>query len=142
MNVTIKDKKENALLSRTELLFEVEGAKIPPVRKELREKIAALENTKLELVIVSKIGHGFGSNKISGTAHIYASVEDLKKAELPHMIARHGAKKKEGEKKAEEAPAAPAAAEAKEEKTEGKEKKEEPAEKKEETPAEKKEGEQ
>ena len=153
MKVSITDKNENKVLQRTELKFKVEDVKVPPSRKEVREKIAALQNVKPEQTIVSSIEHGFGSKKVEGTARIYSSEEQLKKVELPYMVGRNIGVKK-GKEKAE----TPAAEEAKpeekkeavppekpaeqEEKPAQEEKKEkEPAEKKEEKPVEKKEGE-
>ncbi len=114
MKVSITDKNENALLKRTEPSFTVEDATVPPARKELREKIAALQNVKPEQVIVAKIGHGFGSKKIEGKARIYGSVEDLEKTELEYIIGRNKGEKKKVKKK-EEKPA------------EGKEEREKPA---------------
>ncbi len=147
MEVTIKGKKENTLLKRTELEFTVENAKVPPARKELREKIAAMENKKPEQVIISKISHGFGSTNIEGKAHIYASKEDAEKTELYYMVGRNkGVKKgKEAEAKQKATEAAPAekpAEEAPAEKPAEAEEKPAEEEKKEEPAKEKKEGEQ
>jgi ribosomal protein S24E len=144
MKITITDKNKNALLNRTEISFKVEDAKVPPSRKEVREKLAALENVKPEQTIVSKISHGFGSQEIEGKAKVYDSIEALEKVELEYMIGRNNGVKKGKEAAAEEAPApAPkpeATPEAKsEEKPEAKAEKEEPkAEEKKEAPAEEK----
>ena len=154
MKVSITGKNENALLKRTELVFEVADTATPPARKELREKVAALENVKPEQVIISKIEHGFGSTQVSGKAHVYASVADLEKTELPYMVGRNTGvkkgKKAEGKEPAAEAPAEKPAkaeekpAEAKTEKPAEEKGKEKAAEKKEDStePKEKKEGEQ
>ena len=151
MKITITGKSKNALLNRTEISFTVEGTHVPPPRKEVREKIAALENVKPEQTIVSKISHGFGSQDIEGKARIYDSVEALEKTELEYMIGRNKGVKK-GKETAEERPAdapKPAATpEAKEEKKEEPKSEEKPKEeapaagKKEEKAEEKKEGEQ
>ncbi|MDP6670786.1 MAG: hypothetical protein QGI60_03140 [archaeon] len=144
MKITITNKNKNALLNRTEISFKVEDTKVPPSRKEVREKIAALENTKPEQTIVSKISHNFGSQDIEGTAKVYDSIEALEKIELEYMIGRNKGVKKGKEAAAEEAPAAPpkpeAAPEAKgEKKAEAKAEKEAPkAEEKKEAPAEEK----
>jgi ribosomal protein S24E len=111
MKVSITGKSENALLKRTELSFTVEDSAVPPSRKELREKIAALQNVPPEQVIVSKIGHGFGSKKVEGKARVYPSMELLERTELPHIVRRNMGEKKE---KAEAAQAAENPAEKKE----------------------------
>ena len=138
MKVTIIDKSRNELLKRTEISFKVEDVSVPPSRKDLRDKVAALENTKPEQTIIYKISHDFGSKEISGTARIYDSAEAMEKTELPYMVGRNkGVKKgkKQKEEKAEAAPEKPT--EAKEEA--GEKKEEAPAEKKEEAPEKKKE---
>ena len=107
MKVSITDKNENHAMKRTELKFEVDEVEIPPSRKDVREKIAALQNVKSEQVIVSEISHSFGSKKVNGMARIYASKEELEKTELKYMVGRNiGQKKRPGPeegKKAEEA---------------------------------------
>ncbi len=139
MKITITDKSKNALLNRTEISFTVEGTQVPPSRKEVREKLAALENAKPEQTIVSKISHSFGSQEIKGKARVYDSVEALEKTELEYMIGRNKGVKKGKEAKEEtpaDAPKPEAAPEAKEDKAEAKE------EKKEEAKAEEKKGEE
>jgi len=117
MKVNVTGKNENQLLNRTELLFTVDGTNVPPARKELREKLAALQNVKSEQVIVAKISHGFGSKEVVGEARIYKDMESLEKIELKHMIGRNtGQKKKKVKEAAEEAAPEKPAEEAKEEK--------------------------
>ena len=121
MKIKMLAKSENALLKRTEWHFSVEEANVPPSRKELREKIAALENVKPEQVIVSEIRHGFGSKAVEVTARIYSSVSDLEKTELPYMVGRNIGMKK---KKSPEAAQPPEAAKPKGEKKPAEKKKE------------------
>ncbi|MAG21954.1 MAG: 30S ribosomal protein S24e [Candidatus Diapherotrites archaeon] len=130
MKINISDKSENVVLKRTEVSFDVEEANIPPSRKEVREKIAALQNVKPEQVIIVKLSHGFGSQEVQGTARIYGSVEELEKTELKYMVGRNiGVKKGKKGEAGQAAPEVPAPAKAEKEKpAEAKEEKKEEAE--------------
>lgn len=101
MDIKVKQKHKNPSLHREEIVFEIK-AKITPQRKELREKIAALNSTKPELVIIEKISNSFGSTDSKGRAFVYENKEALEKTEVQNLISKNtGAKKrKEAEKEA------------------------------------------
>lgn len=118
MDFKIVEEKENKLLGRIEIIFEVENAVKTPSRQELRKRIAALKNSKEELVSIDCIEQCFGEHRAKGKAFVYQDIEKLKRIE-PKFLAQRETKKKK-EKKEESAE--------KEKKTE--EKKEEPVEEK------------
>jgi len=129
MQLEIARQKENKTLNRTEVELKAQDLKLVPSRKELKPQIAAMLNTKEDLLVITKIGHSFGSRDITVEANVYKNVEALKSAEAKYMLTR-GSKKKKGEE------AAPKPAEAKEGGKKKEEAKKEPAEGKEEKKAE------
>ena len=107
MEVQIDSKKNNPLLSRTEVYFTVKhlGEKTPNreiVRNELAEKL----NSKKENIVVNFIKPNFGTNETTGYAKIYSSLQKAKEIEETHILVRNklieGKKK---EKKTEKKPA-------------------------------------
>lgn len=112
-------KEKNPLLSRQEIEFEIDGAKITPSKKELRQNISSLCDSKEEMVVISSMKQHYGSGKVTGSAFVYDSKEALERIENKYLINRQlgikGRPKEEAKK--EEAP--------KEEKGSKKEKKKE-----------------
>ncbi len=102
MKLEITEKKENKAMQRNEVLFKIEDAKITPSRKELKPKIAAMLNTKEQLVVIKKVSHPFGGREATITVNAYQNEATLKKLEPKHLIERDSGKKKE---KKEEKPA-------------------------------------
>ena len=111
MEVQIDSKRNNPLLSRTEVHFTVkhEGEKTPNreiVRSELAEKL----NAKKENIVVNFISPGFGTNETTGYAKVYSSVQKAKDFERNHMLTRNKLiQTKKGEKKEKPASDKPAA---------------------------------
>lgn len=119
MKLTVVEKKENPIFSRTELKFEVSHEKFPtPSRIDVENLISANVSSKEGLISINSIHSIFGQNKSSGNANIYKKAEDLKKYEPAYLVKR-AEKVKEKAVKAEAAPApaeAPAEQPASEEK--------------------------
>ena len=62
MEIKIKDKKDNALLSRTEIQADIEHFKEPtPTRAKVREKLAAMLSIDVNLIVIKKLDQTFGS---------------------------------------------------------------------------------
>jgi ribosomal protein S24E len=105
MDLEIVSKKSNPLLSREEIVFRIKNFTSTPSRKDIRAKIAALTNSKEELVIVGKINQEYGLNLVEGESRVYKNAEQMKKVELPFFLERNfGEKKKKEEKPAEKEP--------------------------------------
>ena len=100
----IKDKK-NPLLKRREVSLRIVN-KGTPSRIEVKNKLAAIANSKPELIVIGQLNTAFGKQEIMGTASIYESEERLKQLAHQHLIARDAPKP--AEEKAAEASAAPA----------------------------------
>ena len=140
MKVEIKTSEKNPMLERTEIEFTVENAEKTPSRKELREKIASLANSKPENLIIDSISHNFGTMQVLGKARVYESREALERIELPKQKRKNFPEKfQKKEEKAAEAEAGKEAAGAKKEEKKQKEKSQDKKEAGKETGSEKKE---
>lgn len=105
----IKDKK-NPILKRREISFKVKE-KVTPPRIEVKAKLAALLNSKPELIVIERLDTVYGKQELVGTGCIYETEERLKQLAHQHLVARDAPKVKEGEAApAQPAPAAPPAA--------------------------------
>jgi len=102
----IKD-TTNPLLKRRDISVRIKN-KITPTRIEVKNKMAAILNSKPELIVIDHMDAIFGKQETIGTAYIYQDETRLKQLAHQHLIARDAPKVKE----ASEAPA-PVASEAK-----------------------------
>ncbi|MBO58294.1 MAG: 30S ribosomal protein S24e [Euryarchaeota archaeon] len=92
----IIDKKENQLLSRVEIRFELrhEGVATPD-RGQLRSKVASLvPGTSASNVVVKEVQTRFGQPLTTGLAFIYDS-DDAMQIEPRYVLDRHGVGTKE-----------------------------------------------
>lgn len=98
MEIEIVDRKENKLLNRIEVKFNIlhEGEKTPE-RELVRSNLSSLLKVKKDLVIVDYIKPKFGIQQSAGYAKIYKTIDDAKKIEREHILRRN----KVGEKKEE-----------------------------------------
>lgn len=94
MDFRIVEEKENKVLERKEINFEVIDAKITPTRKEIQKRIAALKNSKEELVSVVRVKQEYGKHRVIGLAHVYSNEKSLRKTE-PAYIQKREKKKEE-----------------------------------------------
>ena len=107
MEVQIIKDKTNPILKRREISLKVKD-KVTPSRIEVKGKLAALLNSKPELIVIECLETAYGRQELTGTACIYQTEERLKQLAHEHLVTRDAPKVKEGEA----APAAPAAKEA------------------------------
>ncbi len=97
----IKD-KANPQLKRREISLKIVN-KGTPSRIEVKNKLAALANSKPELIVIEQLNTVFGKQEVVGSASIYESEERLKQISHRHLAAR-GMPKQAEEKAAEAAP--------------------------------------
>lgn len=126
MEIQIIKDKTNSLLNRREISLRVRD-KSTPSRIEVKGKLAALLNSKPELIVIERLDTIYGKQELMGTACIYQAEERLKQLAHQHLIARDAPKAKEGAEAAPAQAAPPVAEKAKEPeaKAEGKKKSEE-----------------
>ena len=111
MEIIIDSKKNNPLLSRTEVQFTIKhNGESTPNRDIVRNELADKLNTKKENIIINNISSGFGTCETIGYAKVYPSLKKIKGVERKHFLKRNNLvsdKKEEGKKgeKVEEATA-------------------------------------
>ena len=119
MEIEIISKRENLLLKRFEVRFQVTHPKEPtPKRDDLRQEIAKALSEKKDNVILDWAHSDFGRNRTVGYAKVYRSKEDALRMERKPILVRNGliaaeAREKPKEKKVAPAKAAPKKEEAK-----------------------------
>jgi small subunit ribosomal protein S24e len=94
MELSVKDKKENALLKRTEVRFTVGFDGATPGRKEVKEKLCAALKANPALTVIDVLKQGYGSKELEGYAKVYSDA-DAMSAEQPHALLRETGEKKE-----------------------------------------------
>ena len=112
MKLELLNKKDNRVLARTELDFEVRDAKLTPTIKDLRQNISSAAGTKVDLTIISIARHVFGSSIVRGKARIYKEEKAMKAIEAKYVLEKNFGKPKK-EETIEAVPSTPAAAAAK-----------------------------
>ena len=105
MEVQIIKDKTNPILKRREISLKVKN-KTTPSRIEVKSKLAALLNSKPELIVIEHLDTVFGKQEIGGAVSIYQSEERLKQLAHQHLVARDAPKVKEGSEAPAAAPAA------------------------------------
>jgi len=113
----IKD-TTNPLLKRRDISVRIKN-KITPTRIEVKNKMAAILNSKPEFIVIDNMNAIFGKQETIATAYIYQDETRLKQLAHQHLIARDAPKVVEGAESPATAPEAKPAASA-EAKTEAK----------------------
>ena len=90
----IKD-KTNPFLNRREISLRIKN-KGTPSRIEVKNKLAALANSKPELIVIEHLDTEFGGHEVLGAASIYQSEERLKQLAHQHLVVRGMPKPAEG----------------------------------------------
>jgi len=103
MEVKIVSEKENPLLKRREVYFQVEHSQTgnTPPRLEVRKAVAAALKKDVDLVFVKKLETKTGMRTAVGVANVYDFIEQAKLIEPEYIIKRNLLleKPKEEEKK-------------------------------------------
>lgn len=119
MEINIITDKVNAALKRRDVSISVKSESTPS-RVEVKNKLAAMLDSKPELIVVDKLNTVFGRQETVGTVGIYEDEEHLKNVALGHLVGRdkvpeepevEAAPESEGKTEAPEGEAAPAAEE-------------------------------
>ena len=119
MDVKITQRKDNALMARKDIVFQVAHAgETTPSRTQVRQLVASQVGTKTENVVIESMETEYGIGRTAGIARAYKSAEEARKTERTHLLKRNalyvekakkGGEKKEGEAAAPAAAAKPAA---------------------------------
>ena len=98
MEIKITSNTRNELLSRNEVAFTATYDGATPARADIGAKIAAMQNTPVENLILSPLKGRFGARAVTGVARIYGPPEARKAAERESLMARGQRKAAEEEK--------------------------------------------
>ena len=96
MEIQIIKDKTNPFLNRREISVAVRN-KTTATRIELKNKLAALLNSKPELIVIEHLDTIFGKQEMIGTVSLYQTEDRLKQIAHSHLIARDAPKVVEGE---------------------------------------------
>jgi len=104
MEIKIISKKENPLLKRKEVYFEVNHNQTgsTPHRLEVRKAIANLLKTDVDLVFVKKLETKTGTHTAVGLANVYNSVQQALFVEPEYVIKRNVPPEKPAEEEKKE----------------------------------------
>lgn len=105
MDINITGDKNNSLLNRREVNFNVTFEGPTPSRKDVKLKMAAMLNCSPQLVIVQRLDNLFGKEEVLGYAKIYESENRMKEIEKEYVLKRNELPEEEPEEEAEAAPA-------------------------------------
>ncbi|MDQ2050681.1 30S ribosomal protein S24e [Natronolimnohabitans sp. A-GB9] len=105
MDVDIISEKENPMLHRTDVTFELTHEDATPERLQVRDSLAAKLNKDADEVVVRKLDTKFGMRKTVGEAKVYDSADAARDVEQDHMLERNkiGADEADADAEAEEA---------------------------------------
>jgi len=91
MEIRIIEKKENKLLGRNEIYFEVMHEGEPtPSRKDVKGKLVAMLDLNPEATVIQYIRSYFGSHVSKGYAKAYESRERMMYIEPEYVLKREG----------------------------------------------------
>jgi small subunit ribosomal protein S24e len=91
LKLRIVSRKQNPLLKRDEVIFEVDHSEEGETtsRSEMRRKLADVLKSKLELIFVEKAETKTGTMTAKGEANIYETIDQAKLIEREHIIQRN-----------------------------------------------------
>lgn len=91
MEIKIISKKENPLLKRKEVVFQIEHGPNgkTPARLDIKRSIASELQVKDTLVFIKRMNTKTGTNITDGEANAYESIEQAKRIEPDYIIKRN-----------------------------------------------------
>ena len=92
MDINVLEDKENALLERREVRFEVRFSGPTPGRKEVKEALRSKLGVDSDLVVIHKLTQPFGITRVEGDAAVYKN-EKAKAVEHEHLLLRDSGEK-------------------------------------------------
>ncbi|MBN1175545.1 30S ribosomal protein S24e [Candidatus Woesearchaeota archaeon] len=89
MDLTIKNQKENPLLSRKEIVAKINFEGNTPNRKDVQVELAKKAKIDEKLLIIKKIDTLFGETSANITAYAYENEEVMKRNERKNLVEKH-----------------------------------------------------
>lgn len=107
MEVEVKNKIDNKLFQRKEVLAYAYFTGTTPKRAELKAEVANKVAANPDNCVLRSVENEFGMKRVKVCIHAYESMDNLKKFEPRHVLVREGLEQKKQKK--EKKKAAPAA---------------------------------
>jgi len=89
MDIEITNEKENHLLDRKEITFNISHTDATPSRSDVKNKLVALLNSQYELVIIDKLATQYGTQNTIGYAKVYSDAKRAKEVENKYILERN-----------------------------------------------------
>lgn len=90
MDIKIRDKIENKLYNRVELILIIEHpGEATPKRDDIKSRVAAMFNHNEKLVVVKKILTEFGKNRSIAKVYLYNEEKDMMRIEPKYILKRN-----------------------------------------------------
>ena len=89
MDIDIISEKENPMLHRTDVRFEIVHEDATPSRLQVRDSLAAKLDKGSDEVVVHKLDTKFGMRKTVGYAKVYETADFARDVEQEHMLERN-----------------------------------------------------
>jgi small subunit ribosomal protein S24e len=101
MEIKVLSEKQNPMLKRKEVSFQVEHEQTgtTPSRPEIRKAVASATKTDVNVVFVKKFETKTGTHTAFGTANIYVTIEQAKLIEPEYIVKRNIPDEKDKETK-------------------------------------------
>jgi len=88
MELKISKEKDNKVIGRKELNFEINYERAPPNKLQIIEELAKKTNTNQNLIVIKKISNVFGMRKLMCNANIYGDEKSISKFEPKYILNR------------------------------------------------------
>lgn len=89
MDIKVVKDKKNSLLNRRELDFIVKYEGSTPSRNDVRNKLAAMLNAPLDLLVIQRIKTEYGMQESKGYAKLYEDADRMKQVEQAYVLKRN-----------------------------------------------------
>lgn len=89
MDLTITNKRDNPLLSRTHVQANIIFEGSTPNRKEVQKALAKSMKAESKMVIIQTIQTSFGHSKASLVAHVYNDEKAMIANERANLLGKH-----------------------------------------------------
>lgn len=98
MDIEIIHEKENLLLDRKEITFNISNTGATPSRETVKNRLVALLNSQYDLVMIDKLATEYGTQNTIGYAKVYSNAERAQQIENKYILERNKSKpvKEEG----------------------------------------------
>ncbi|MCL7413423.1 MAG: 30S ribosomal protein S24e [ANME-2 cluster archaeon] len=92
MDIEIIRERDNPLLDRNEITFNISNTGATPSRDDVKNKLVAMLNSRYNLVVLGNLATEYGTQKTVGYAKIYSDAARAVEVENDYIIERNKSK--------------------------------------------------